>query len=81
MTDQDETCDTSILVPALIPWHEHHPAALAVARSVQGIPAHVLFETYSVLTRLPAPHRLAARAAAELIARLPAGTRVTEPTA
>jgi predicted nucleic acid-binding protein len=78
MNDRAETCDTSILVPALLPWHEHHAPARAVAREVQSIPAHVLFETYSVLTRLPAPHRLAAPAAAELIARLP-GTILTLP--
>lgn len=78
MNDTDETCDTSILVPALLPWHEHHASARAVARSVQGIPAHVLFETYSVLTRLPAPHRLAPGSVGELIARLP-GTILTLP--
>lgn len=66
-----ETCDTSVLVPALLPWHQHHALALEAARAMDGLPAHVLFETYSVLTRLPAPHRLSAAVAAELIGRLP----------
>lgn len=72
MSDSAETCDTSVLVPALLPWHAHHAAARGVVRSgLSGIPAHVVVETYSVLTRLPAPHRLAPRDAAALLARMP----------
>ena len=50
--------DSSVAVPAALPWHEHHAAALA-ALPGRKIPllAHVGVETYSVLTRLPNPHR------------------------
>lgn len=63
-------CDTSMLVAALLPWHEAHDASRATLARVTHLPAHVLLETYSVLTRLPAPHRQAPAAAAEALARL-----------
>jgi predicted nucleic acid-binding protein len=47
------TADTSVVVPALTDWHEHHRVALAAIGDVRRLPAHVLVETYSVLTRLP----------------------------
>ncbi|CAM4035271.1 type II toxin-antitoxin system VapC family toxin [Janibacter anophelis] len=52
------TCDTSVLVPALASWHEHHEVAGAAMARCTALPGHVLLETLSVLTRLPAPHRL-----------------------
>ena len=57
--------DTSCMVAAVCTWHEHHPAAAAgIERRLDrgermAIAAHALVETYAVLTRLPAPHRLA----------------------
>lgn len=52
--------DTSVLVAAFSPWHEHHkPASNAVDR-LDALVAHCLLETYSVLTRLPAPYRMTA---------------------
>ena len=71
MSPERETCDTSVLIPAFLPWHEHHDVALDAMRKVMAVPAHVLVECYSVLTRLPAPHRLSATIAAELVARVP----------
>ncbi|WP_067436168.1 type II toxin-antitoxin system VapC family toxin [Nocardioides jensenii] len=66
------TCDTSVLVPALLAWHPDHAACRrAVTGSVDTVPAHVLLECYSVLTRLPAPHRLAAADAAQAVGALP----------
>lgn len=51
------TIDTSVAVAAFAPWQEHHSIALdAVAERVRLI-GHVALETYSVLTRLPTPHR------------------------
>jgi predicted nucleic acid-binding protein len=53
------------MVAAVCTWHEHHAAAAAAIeeRLDRGerltIAAHALLETYAVLTRLPAPHRLA----------------------
>lgn len=52
------TCDTSVLVPALASWHEYHGAARDAVATCDAIPGHVLLETHTVLTRLPAPHRI-----------------------
>jgi toxin FitB len=61
-------CDTSVMVPALVAWHPEHAAARrALADVVTAIPAHVLLESFSVLTRLPAPHRIAASDAAAVL--------------
>lgn len=52
------------MVAALCAWHEHHVrAARAIERRLNSgetliAAAPALFETYAVLTRLPAPHRL-----------------------
>jgi predicted nucleic acid-binding protein len=55
--------DTSVLVAAVQVWHAEHERALeAVGRALEEppvvVPLHVLLETYSVLTRVPKPHRL-----------------------
>lgn len=50
--------DTSVLVAAFASWHEQHELAFAAIRRVNAMVAHCLIETYSVLTRLPAPHRM-----------------------
>lgn len=53
------------MVAAVCSWHERHgPVATEIerrlaARARLAIPAHALVEAYAVLTRLPAPHRLA----------------------
>ena len=52
------TADTSVLVAAFASWHEHHAVAAAAVGRVDVVIAHCLLETYSVLTRLPAPHRM-----------------------
>jgi predicted nucleic acid-binding protein len=49
--------DTSVVVSAFASWHEGHRAAVTVLARKPRVPAHVLVETYSVLTRLPLPHR------------------------
>ena len=53
-------------IPALLGWHEHHRACAAAAAGA-SIPAHALLETYSVMTRLPAPHRVSGDAADRLL--------------
>jgi len=59
--------DTSCLVALLSPWHEHHAATLERVNELLGrghllvAPAPALVETYSVLTRMPAPYRSPAR--------------------
>jgi predicted nucleic acid-binding protein len=61
------------MVAAVCSWHEHHAAATAEieARLRHGhqlvVPAPALVETYAVLTRLPAPHRLSPSDAWHLI--------------
>jgi predicted nucleic acid-binding protein len=72
MTSNDElwACDTSVAVAALDSTHEAHSACRRVL--VQRRPAlagHAMFETYSVLTRLPLPLRLNAVQAASVLVR------------
>lgn len=64
--------DTSVVVAAFASWHEGHRAASRALQGSPRLPAHVAFETFSVLTRLPPPHRAAAEiVAAFLEARFP----------
>jgi predicted nucleic acid-binding protein len=56
--------DTSCMVAAVCTWPVRHAAAAAeMERRLErgerlSIAAHAIAETYAVLTRLPAPHRL-----------------------
>ena len=59
--------DTSVVVAGLASWHEAHAAAREALRRHPRIPAHVLIESYSVLTRLPPPHRMDAGLVVELM--------------
>lgn len=64
--------DTSVLVAALLSWHEaHSPAFAALSAAVEEgellLPSSSLIECYSVLTRLPSAHRLSPRDAAGLL--------------
>ena len=58
------TLDSSCMVAAVCTWHERHAAVAAEVerRLSRGgrlvTAAHALMETYAVLTRLPAPHRV-----------------------
>ncbi|MGH9129876.1 MAG: PIN domain-containing protein [Acidimicrobiales bacterium] len=61
--------DTSVVVPALVSTHEAHAVARAILAERPGIPADVVLESYSVLTRLPFPLRVRGPVAAELLAR------------
>lgn len=49
--------DTSVVVAAFASWHEAHRSAASCLAQRPRIPAHVMLETYAVLTRLPPPHR------------------------
>lgn len=51
--------DTSVVVAAFASWHESHEAARRVFDGGVRLIEHCAIETYSVLTRLPAPHRTA----------------------
>ena len=67
-----EAVDTSVVVAALLGWHEEHEVARkALERSLTAdrpvLPAPVLLEAYAVMTRLPSPHRLSPIDAAALL--------------
>jgi len=51
--------DTSVVVAAFASWHESHEQALAALGRQPRLAGQVALEAYSVLTRLPAPHRAA----------------------
>lgn len=71
--------DTSVLVAAFATWHRGHASAVAALRAGDISPVeHALLETYSVLTRLPPPHRIAPAVAAEWI-RERLGTEAIRP--
>ena len=61
--------DTSVVVAAFASWHEGHASAAAVLTRTPRIPTHVLIETFSVLTRLPPPHRAPADVVQAFLAR------------
>ena len=49
--------DTSLVVAAFASWHEHHEVARNALDAGIELIEHCALETYSVLTRLPPPHR------------------------
>lgn len=49
--------DSSVVVAAFATWHEHHAIARKAMSSRPRLVAHAAVESYSVLTRLPPPHR------------------------
>jgi predicted nucleic acid-binding protein len=60
--------DTSAVVAAFASWHESHEAARrALDREIELI-EHCALETYSVLTRLPPPHRVAGEIVRDFLA-------------
>jgi predicted nucleic acid-binding protein len=65
--------DTNCMVAAICAWHEHHErAASEIGRRLAAgesmvVAAPTLIETYSVLTRIPPPHRLSPREALALL--------------
>lgn len=52
-----KAADTSVTVAAFGQWHRLHEPARATLDEGVSIPAHVLLETYAVLTGFPPPHR------------------------
>ena len=55
--------DASVLVAAVVSWHERHRAAAAaieaaLARKALILPSTAIQDAYAILTRLPAQHRL-----------------------
>jgi hypothetical protein len=62
-----KAADTSIAVAAFATWHENHDRALRALDGAVRLIEHCALETYSVLTRLPAPHRSPATLVREFI--------------
>ena len=52
-----KAADTSVIVAAFASWHEHHQPARDIIDDGVRLIEHCVLETYSVLTRLPPPHR------------------------
>jgi predicted nucleic acid-binding protein len=63
------TADTSAVIAALSAWHEQHENAAAALEPVSVLPAHVVVEAYSVLTRLPSGLAVAPASAAGVLTR------------
>jgi hypothetical protein len=60
------------VIAALSAWHEDHEVAAKAIEDVKRLPAHVVIEAYSVLTRLPGGRAVpAATAANTLVDRFP----------
>ncbi|HEX3527929.1 MAG TPA: PIN domain-containing protein [Thermoanaerobaculia bacterium] len=65
--------DTNVVVAGLLSWHAHHEMAsaqlIALLESQTEIvlPLPALVEAYSVMTRLPPPHRLSSKDALEIL--------------
>ena len=71
--------DTSVVVAGFASWHEGHATAAAALARRPRLPAHVALESFSVLTRLPPPHRAPGEVVAEFLsARFP-GAPLTLP--
>jgi predicted nucleic acid-binding protein len=49
--------DSSVVIAAFASWHEHHTVARKALAGQPRLIAHAAVESYSVLTRLPPPHR------------------------
>jgi predicted nucleic acid-binding protein len=65
--------DTNVVVAGLLSWHVHHEAAstqliaLLESQSEIVLPLPALVEAYSVMTRMPPPHRLGPKDALEIL--------------
>ena len=65
----DLLVDTSIAIALTVADHEHHETTFrALGRRRLGLAGHAAFETFSVLTRLPAPARRTPATVARLLA-------------
>jgi predicted nucleic acid-binding protein len=73
--------DSSVVIAGLLSWHELHERALQALEKAMAarrllIPFPVLVESYSVMTRLPSPHRLRPEIAHQLLHDSFSGARV-----
>jgi predicted nucleic acid-binding protein len=61
--------DTSVAVAAFASWHERHDVARRIVDRDVRLVGHCAVETFSVLTRLPPPHRADSRVVRDWLAR------------
>jgi predicted nucleic acid-binding protein len=74
--------DSSVVVAAFATWHESHALASGALADDVRLPAHAALESYSVLTRLPSPHRADPRLVGSFLAdRFPEPLLVLDPAA
>ncbi len=67
-----KTADTSVVIAAFASWHEHHERARSILDQGTRLIEHCAIEAYSVLTRLPPPHRCAGNVVRDFLqARFP----------
>lgn len=67
-----KAADTSLVIAAFASWHESHEAARRALDDGLRLIEHCALETYSVLTRLPPPHRTSSEVVRDfLTARFP----------
>ena len=72
--------DTSVAVALLVADHPGHAATLrAISQRRLGLAGHAAFETFSVLTRLPAPARRSPEVVGQLLAENFPETRFLTP--
>jgi predicted nucleic acid-binding protein len=77
-----QAADSSIALAAILADYEGHEQAEDALKACTRTIAHAAIETYSVLTRLPPPHRLDGPSAAAIIAaRLPPTYATLDATA
>lgn len=68
-----KAADKSVVIAAFASWHEKHEAARRALDAGLRLIEHCSLETYSVLTRLPPPHRAPGDVVRDFIAvRFPA---------
>ena len=64
--------DTSVVIAAFASWHAQHSKADSIIDGKTRLLAHCAVEAYSVLTRLPPPHRVRAHLVRDFLeARFP----------
>ena len=73
--------DSSVIIAGLLSWHQFHQRAFdalekAIANERLLVPLAALVESYSVMTRLPSPHRLRPEIANQLLHDSFGGARV-----
>ena len=67
--------DTSVLIAGFATWHEGHESATRALNRGVHLVAHTTVETYSVLTRLPPPHRVTPAAVHAYLTDIASGDR------